>query len=79
MGHYCCVALLLTNGVVRLLPERLDLFTACNGCAGIGVALGGAIARLASRDIAAGGVMGGTIGLAIGALAVILQASGIHS
>jgi hypothetical protein len=66
-------------GVLRLLPEHLDLFTACAGGAGIGGVLGGAAAVLADKDITRGGIVGGLIGIAFGAAAVILQASGVHS
>jgi len=68
----------LTAGVLRLLPEHPDLFTACDGCAGIGGVLGGGIAALADKDIATGGIVGGLFGLVLGAGAVILQALGIH-
>jgi hypothetical protein len=69
----------LTTGVLRLLPEHLDLFTACDGGAGIGGVLGGGIAMLAGEDIARGGIVGAAIGLVFGAVIAILQVFGIHS
>lgn len=77
MGLYCYVAS-LTIGAVRLLPEHLDLFTACNGCAGIGVALGGGVAWLADEDIAKGGIIGAVMGMALGAILALVQGS-VHS
>jgi hypothetical protein len=64
---------------VRLLADHLDLFTACNGGAGLGGVLGGVIATVAGRDIAKGGVMGAALGLICGAVFALLQASGVHS
>jgi hypothetical protein len=69
----------LVAGVVRLLPEHLDLFTACTGGAGIGGVLGGLIAVLMDEDIATWGVVGAALGLFFGAILAILQAPGIHS
>jgi hypothetical protein len=69
----------LTAGVLRLLPEHLDLFTACDGGAGVGGVFGGAVAMLAGEDIAKGGIVGAAIGLVLGAVPVLLQASGVHS
>jgi hypothetical protein len=63
------------SGAVSLFPEHFELFTACVGCAGIGGAIGGAIAMLAGEDIAKGGVMGATVGLALGAILVFLRGS----
>lgn len=79
MDHYCCVWLPLANGVVRLLPEHLDLFTACNGGAGLGGVIGGVIAALTGKDIAKGGITGAALGLLGGAGLAFLQAAGIHS
>jgi hypothetical protein len=70
---------MLTAGVLRLLPEHLDLFTACEGGAGIGGVFGGAIAMLRGKDIAKGGIVGAAIELVLGAIPVLLQASGVHS
>ena len=70
---------MLTAGVLRLLPEHLDLFTACEGGAGVGGVFGGVIAMLRGKDIAKGGIVGATIGLVLGAVPVFLQASGVHS
>ncbi len=70
---------ILTVGVLRLLPEHIDLFTACDGGAGIGGVLGGGIAMLAGKNIATGGIVGGIIGIASGSVVAILPALGIHS
>ena len=78
MGLYDLAALTLTTGAIRLLPEHLDLFTACAGGAGIGGVLGGLIAVLADENIATYGVIGGAIGLVLGVVAVISQATGLH-
>jgi hypothetical protein len=70
---------MLTVGVIRLLPEHLDLFTACDGGAGIGGVFGGAVAALTGKDIAKGGIIGAVIGLVCGAVLALLQMSGVHS
>jgi hypothetical protein len=63
---------MLLAATVRVLPEQLDLFTACNGGAGLGGVIGGAVALLAGEDVAKGGVFGAVIGLALGAFAAVL-------
>jgi hypothetical protein len=71
--------LVLADHVLRLLPEHLDLFTACDGAAGIGGVFGGAIAMLRGKDIAKSGIVGAAIGLVFGVVLAILQLSGVHS
>lgn len=78
MGPYCCLASVLTISAVRLLPEHLDLLTACDGCAGIGGVIGGIVAVLAEQDIGKGGVIGAAIGLVFGLFFVLVQGSGVH-
>jgi hypothetical protein len=66
MGLYDLAALMLMAGTVRLLPEHLDLFTACDGCAGICGILGGAVAWALDEDIARGGLVGALLGFIFG-------------
>lgn len=69
----------LMAGAVRLLPEHLDLFTACDGCSGVCGVLGGMIAMAAERDIAKGGTVGAMVGFALGVILALAQAPGVHS
>jgi hypothetical protein len=79
MDLYDLVALTLTTGAVRLLPEHLDLFTACDGCAGICGVLGGVVAWALDEDIARGGLIGALLGFVFGVIVTFAQAQGVHS
>lgn len=59
---------------VLVLPEHLDILTGANGGIGIGGVIGGVMAALREKDIAQGGLVGGSIELILGAAAAGLQA-----
>jgi hypothetical protein len=74
MPSYSETIRILVVAAVVVLPEHLDLFTGANGGIGIGGVLGGGVAALTDRDIARGGLVGGSIGLVLGAAAAAAQA-----
>jgi hypothetical protein len=63
----------LIVAAVLLLPEHLDVFTGANGGIGIGGVIGGVTAVLRKEDIAQGGLVGGSIGLVLGAVVAGVQ------
>jgi hypothetical protein len=68
----------LLADALRVLPEQIDLFTICNGGAGLGGVIGGAYALWTGDDIAKGGVLGAVVGLAFGAVVAVLLAIGVY-
>jgi hypothetical protein len=64
---------------VLVLPEHLDVLSGANGGIGVGGVLGGGFAALTERDIAKGGLIGGSAGLVIGVALAGVQAAVLGS
>jgi hypothetical protein len=73
MSSYAEAIRVLEVAAVAVLPEHLDLFTGANGGIGIGGVIGGLTAVIWKKDIAKGGLVGGSIGLVLGAVAAGVQ------